>query len=81
MQADGGQLSGKQKQLLSCSGSLRHTLRLKQVLLLRLAEWKPMYQPTPEQAEKDRRAAYESGVPHGQCSVLVITLSSNTLIE
>ncbi|KAI3435551.1 hypothetical protein D9Q98_001616 [Chlorella vulgaris] len=30
-----------------------------------LSEWKPMYQPTPEQAEADRRAAYESGVPHG----------------
>ena len=29
------------------------------------AEWKPMYHPTPEQAEADRRAAYESGVPHG----------------
>ena len=29
------------------------------------AEWKPMYQPTPEQAEKDRREAYEAGVPHG----------------
>ena len=24
-----------------------------------------MYHPTPEQAEADRRAAYESGVPHG----------------
>lgn len=24
-----------------------------------------MYQPTPEQAEADRRAAYERGVPHG----------------
>lgn len=28
-------------------------------------EWKPMYNPTAEQAEKDRAAAYESGVPHG----------------
>ena len=24
-----------------------------------------MYHPTAEQAEADRRAAYESGVPHG----------------
>lgn len=24
-----------------------------------------MYHPTPEQAEADRRAAYEAGVPHG----------------
>lgn len=24
-----------------------------------------MYNPTAEQAEKDRKAAYESGVPHG----------------
>ncbi|KAL6775802.1 hypothetical protein ACKKBG_A18550 [Auxenochlorella protothecoides x Auxenochlorella symbiontica] len=30
-----------------------------------LSEWKPMYNPTAEQAEKDRKAAYESGVPHG----------------
>ena len=29
------------------------------------AEWKPMYNPTAEQAEKDRQAAYEAGVPHG----------------
>lgn len=25
-----------------------------------------MYQPTAEQAEKDRLAAYEAGVPHGK---------------
>ncbi len=25
-----------------------------------------MYQPTTEQAEKDRLAAYEAGVPHGK---------------
>ncbi|KAK9832968.1 hypothetical protein WJX74_003142 [Apatococcus lobatus] len=30
-----------------------------------LSEWEPMYQPSPEQAEEDRRLAYESGVPHG----------------
>ena len=24
-----------------------------------------MYHPTPEQAEADRKAAYEAGVPHG----------------
>merc|ERR1719335_189348 len=29
------------------------------------ADWRPLYQPTPEQEEADRRAAYESGVPHG----------------
>ena len=29
------------------------------------AEWKPMYHPTLEQAEIDRRKAYEAGVPHG----------------
>lgn len=27
-----------------------------------------MYYPTPEQAEADRRAAYERGVPHGYCA-------------
>lgn len=37
-----------------------------------------MYQPTPEQAEKDRHAAYESGVPHGQCNDFVTTLSADT---
>jgi hypothetical protein len=30
-----------------------------------LSEWKPMYHPTAEQAEADRRHAYETGVPHG----------------
>lgn len=30
-----------------------------------LSEWKPMYQPTAEQAEADRKKAYETGVPHG----------------
>ncbi|KAK2079390.1 hypothetical protein QBZ16_003081 [Prototheca wickerhamii] len=30
-----------------------------------LSEWKPMYNPTAEQAGKDRQAAYEAGVPHG----------------
>ncbi|KAA6421379.1 MAG: hypothetical protein FRX49_08656 [Trebouxia sp. A1-2] len=30
-----------------------------------LSDWKPMYQPTTEQADKDRLAAYEAGVPHG----------------
>lgn len=25
-----------------------------------------MYQPSAEQAEQDRQAAYEAGVPHGQ---------------
>lgn len=28
-------------------------------------EWKPMYHPTTEQAEADRKKAYETGVPHG----------------
>lgn len=32
------------------------------------AEWKPMYNPTAEQAEKDRAAAYASGIPHGYVS-------------
>ena len=30
-----------------------------------LSEWKPMYNPTAEQAEADRKKAYETGVPHG----------------
>lgn len=30
------------------------------------AEWTPMYTPTAEQAEVDRAAAYEAGVPHGK---------------
>ncbi|KAL3154606.1 hypothetical protein ABBQ32_014056 [Trebouxia sp. C0010 RCD-2024] len=30
-----------------------------------LSDWKAMYQPSPEQAEKDRLSAYEAGVPHG----------------
>ena len=30
-----------------------------------LSDWNPMYDPTPEQADKDRRIAYETGVPHG----------------
>ncbi|GAB4820460.1 hypothetical protein N2152v2_007506 [Parachlorella kessleri] len=30
-----------------------------------LSEWKPMYHPTAEQAEIDRKKAYETGVPHG----------------
>ena len=30
-----------------------------------LSEWKPMYHPTAEQAEADRKQAYETGVPHG----------------
>ena len=34
--------------------------------IITAAEWKPMYQPSAEQAEKDRQAAYEAGVPHGQ---------------
>ena len=29
------------------------------------ADWRPLYQPSPEQEEADRQAAYESGVPHG----------------
>lgn len=29
------------------------------------AEWTGMYNPTAEEAERDRRAACESGVPHG----------------
>lgn len=30
------------------------------------ADWKAMYQPSAEQAEKDRQAAYAAGVPHGE---------------
>merc|ERR1712072_1681080 len=30
-----------------------------------LSEWKPLYQPTKEQEDEDRKKAYESGVPHG----------------
>ena len=28
-------------------------------------DWKPLYQPSKEQEEEDRKRAYESGVPHG----------------
>jgi hypothetical protein len=30
-----------------------------------LSDWKPLYQPSKEQEEEDRKKAYESGVPHG----------------
>ena len=30
------------------------------------ADWKTMYQPSAEQAEIDRQAAYEAGIPHGE---------------
>jgi len=30
-----------------------------------LSMWEPMYNPTPEQAEIDRKKAYDTGVPHG----------------
>ena len=30
-----------------------------------LSDWKPLYQPSKEVEEEDRRKAYESGVPHG----------------
>jgi len=30
-----------------------------------LSEWKPLYQPSKEQEEEDRKTAYETGVPHG----------------
>jgi len=30
-----------------------------------LSEWTAMYEPSKEQAEADRAAAYEKGVPHG----------------
>merc|ERR1712144_30339 len=30
-----------------------------------LSDWKPLYQPSKEQEEIDRKNAYESGVPHG----------------
>ncbi len=31
----------------------------------RAADAEPMYNPTPEQAEADRKKAYETGIPHG----------------
>lgn len=79
MQADGGQLSGALQGQGSPRGRRRlvhlqlatqkHCIRPLSFCQTRApphnAEWKPMYQPTPEQAEADRRAAYESGVPHG----------------
>ncbi|KAF8060592.1 ubiquitin [Scenedesmus sp. PABB004] len=30
-----------------------------------LSEWQPMYQPSRDQAQADRAAAYAAGVPHG----------------
>eukprot|EP00210_Caulerpa_lentillifera_P005819 g5565.t1 len=30
-----------------------------------LSEWEPMYNPSADQAEKDREAAFEKGIPHG----------------
>ncbi|GFH31713.1 ubiquitin-like domain-containing protein, partial [Haematococcus lacustris] len=30
-----------------------------------VAEWQPMYNPSKEQADADREAAFASGVPHG----------------
>lgn len=39
------------------------------------ADWKAMYQPSPEQAEKDRMAAYEAGVPHGESNKLISRLA------
>lgn len=30
------------------------------------ADWKPLYNPSAEQAEIDRQCAYESGIPHGK---------------
>lgn len=38
-----------------------------------------MYQPTAEQAEQDRRAAYEAGVPHGQCVYTVVCVEHNNM--
>ena len=61
MQADGGQLSGDCKGMVSIGSSAMYTV----LTPPSFAEWKPMYQPDPEQAEKDRRKAYEAGVPHG----------------
>lgn len=69
MQADGGQLSGELAVLFSWHCLRRLNINLQPLCCRCCAklppEWKPMYQPTPEQAEADRRAAYESGVPHG----------------
>lgn len=78
VQADGGQLSGARDVTAACSGLASiaccmapgdskpagpsHDTR---PCLPSLPEWTPMYNPTPEQAEADRRAAYAAGVPHG----------------
>ena len=43
-------------------------------LTIAYADWKAMYQPSAEQAEKDRMAAYEAGVPHGEFSRLIMSL-------
>lgn len=34
-----------------------------------------MYQPSAEQAEEDRVAAYEAGIPHGEFSSLIINVA------
>lgn len=78
MQADGGQLSGDAPAVviwLAGCFYMMHVVGPRQCHLMRLAhgsppplggtEWKPMYHPTPEQAEADRAAAYAAGVPHG----------------
>jgi hypothetical protein len=36
------------------------------VVVLHGTEWKPLYNPSKEQAELDRAAAYASGIPHGE---------------
>ena len=68
MQADGGQLSGTLRRLW-----WRHSIHIAYrsqrceflMVLFLCVEWTPMYNPTAEQAEVDRKVAYEAGVPHG----------------
>lgn len=44
-----------------------------------------MYEPSPDQAERDRKAAFKAGIPHGMddhvfltCKALLETQSGNT---
>lgn len=65
MQADGGQLSGERRPSASHCPAPPATQQHEFTPALPTAEWKPMYHPTAEQAEADRKKAYELGVPHG----------------
>lgn len=45
-----------------------------------VAEWQPMYQPSREQAEADRAAAYEAQVPHGELSCTSMLASNESAL-